>query len=219
MKAKRIVAFVLIALLQIGACLALVGKNSVQSQRIEHGGESYRFAIQSVTTYRSNNQTFVNIFYPPALPLPEEDYSSDTTVYVIDVGADGLARQKAKGVSFREAEQTPDLMLYSGSPVRAIPDVDAAVLNDLQVLSDVMERIRSLAGQYPSRIVYEMQALQKLPQKISDDTLRTLAQKQIDAMQGDELYDSYVTGILYEGTLYLQDLYIAGVHIASLQSQ
>ena len=218
MKAKRIVAFILIALVQIGACLALVGRNSVQSQRIERGGEHYRFAIQSVTTYRSNNQTFANIFYPPAQPLPEEEYSTDTTVYVIDVGKDGLARQKAKGVTFQEAEQTPDLTLYSGNAVRAIPDVDTAVLNDLLVLSDVMERIRSLAGQYPSRIVYEMQALQKLPQKITNDALRALAQKQIDAMQGDELYDSYVTGILYEGKLYLEDLYVGGLHIASLQS-
>ena len=74
MKAKRIVAFFLIALVQIGACLALVGRNSVQSQRIERGGEHYRFAIQSVTSYRSNNQTFVNIIYPPALPLPEAEY-------------------------------------------------------------------------------------------------------------------------------------------------
>ena len=96
MKAKRIDAFFLIALLQIGACLALVGNNSVQTNRIRRGGTSYRFAIQSVTSYRSNNQTFVNIFYPPALPLPEEEYSADTTVYVIDVGQDGLARQKAK---------------------------------------------------------------------------------------------------------------------------
>lgn len=218
MKAKRIVAFFLIALLQIGACLALVGNNSVQTNRIRRGGTSYRFAIQSVTSYRSNNQTFVNIFYPPALPLPEEEYSADTTVYVIDVGQDGLARQKAKGVSFQEAAQTPDLTLYSGNAVRAIPAVDDSALDDLEVLNRIMERIRALAGQDPFWVASYLRDLKKMPQEMKNDALRALAQKQIDAMNGDELADSYVTGILFQGKLYLEDLVVGGVQIASLQS-
>ncbi len=219
MKAKRIVAFILIALVQIGACLALVGRNSVQTRRIERGGEHYRFAIQSVTSYRSNNQTFVNIVYPPALPLPEAEYSADTTVYVIEVGADGLARQKAKGVSFAEAEQTPDLTLYSGSAPRAIPDVDPDVFDDLELLSQIMSRVQSIAGRDPLWITDDLQEIQKLQQQIQNADLRALAQTQIDTRNGDELSDSYVTGILFEGKLYLEDLYVGGLHIASLQTQ
>lgn len=218
MKAKRIAIFLLIALVQIGACLALVGRNSFQTQRIERGGEHYRFAIQSVTSYRSNNQTFVNIVYPSALPLPEAEYSADTTVYVIEVGADGLARQKAKGVSFAEAEQTPDLILYSGCPPRAIPDVEPGVFDDLELLSQIMYRVQSVAGQDAPWITGELREMQKMQQQIQNADLRALAQTQIDTRNGDELCDSYVSGILFEGKLYLQDLYVAGVHIASLQT-
>ena len=55
-------------------------------------------------------------------------------------------------------------------------------------------------------------------QEIGDPTLRSLAQRQIEAENGDELFDSYVTGILYRDKLYPQDLYVGGLHIASLQS-
>ena len=218
MKTKRIVAFILIALVQIGACLALVVGDNAHTRSMERDGEHYRLAIQSVTSYRSNNQTFVNIVYPPALPLPEEEYSADTTVYVLSVGSDGLARQAARGVSFEEAEQLPDLMLSGVSTPRAVWETADSVRSDLEVLSNLMYQIQSLSGQDPAWIAPELQKLREMPQEIADPALRALAQRQLDTMNGDELADSYAEAIVYDGTLYLQDLYIAGVHIASLQT-
>ena len=223
MKAKRIVAFCLVALLQIGACLLLVGNGSLQARKIEREGESYRFAIHSVTAYRSDNRTFVNIDFPPVLPMPEAETDADTTVYMIEVGEDGLARQRLKGVSFAQAEQMPDLArdgIYNIGSCRAVPDVSADVPEDLERLNSLMYDLQAdVAASVDGTLSDSVRdRLLTQAQEIGNPTLRGLAQRQIEAENGDELFDSYVTGILYRDKLYPQDLYVAGLHIASLQS-
>ena len=51
---------------------------------------------------------------------------------------------------------------------------------------------------------------------IGEPALRDLAYRQIEAENGDELFDSYVTGVVYQGEIYLREVWIAGIHVASL---
>ena len=217
MKAKRIIAWLLVCVLQLGVCLLVPLHGIREEQNVAQNGESYRFAMRSLRVTGKKNYTAVEIMFPPQLTMPEGETFLDTTVYDIEVGADGLARVREHSATWEEASQhlnPPVWDLYNQTATWLVSDRTA---DDLEVLTQIMNDLRSYG---PAEVASIPGAAHfaSLASQIENASLRALAQKQIDAANGDELFDSYVSGILYEDTIYWQEVWIAGIHIATLHN-
>ena len=93
MKAKRIVAWLLVCVLQLGVCLLIPLRGRQLEQNIEKNGESYRFAVRMVTRSWDERRSEVDVDFP--LTAYNGDDWKDTIVRVLETDAD-YARAQAR---------------------------------------------------------------------------------------------------------------------------
>ncbi len=220
MKAKRIIAWLLVCVLQLSVCLLIPLRGLSEERKIEEKGESYRFALRAAAVHGSGRHTEVNLVFPQVLPLPEEETAWETTVRVLETGSDGLTRLREHGITWEAAEgylEPPVWDLYGEA---ATSYVSNRVRTDLDSLRQIMEDLLSYVSTSPDGRLsdYWRSRLTEQAQALEEPALRDLALRQIDAENGEELFDSYVSGVLYEDTVYWQEVWIAGIHIATLHN-
>ena len=221
MKAKRIVAWLLVCVLQLGICLLIPLHGRMREQQMEREGESYRFALHSVQCSRNGSGSTVNVEFPQELP-GEGDWLG-ATVRVLETGEDGLARIRETFVTQEQIRQYPDIPLFNQYGIEASVSVSGSVRRDLDRLKELMDelqyQIRSSAGIAPEEApAFNAARYLQTADQIDNAALRALAKRQIDAMNGEDLFDSYVTGVLYEGEIILLDVYVAGIHVATIHN-
>ena len=220
MKAKRIIAWLLICVLQLGVCLVIPLHGIRAEQNIAQNGESYSFALRGISVKFRKTYTSVEIMFPAPLPMPESEMRSETIVRKIEVGTDGLARVRERGATWQEAETylTPPVWdLYDQAATWLVSD---GIQSDLDGLRQIMEDLRSYLSASPDGTLSNdwRSNLMEQAQALKEPALRDLAYRQIEAKNGEELFDSYISGILYEDTVYWQEVWIAGIHVASIHN-
>ena len=104
MKGKRILAWLLVCVLQGCVCLLIPIYSALHEIHIEQGGESYRIALHSVRPYPGEKYA-LNLTVPPTLFDPDTAYDKDTLIRVLEVGTDGLARIRERSATWEEAAQ------------------------------------------------------------------------------------------------------------------
>ena len=223
MKAKRVIAWLLVCVLQLGVCLLIPLRGRQLEQNIEKNGESYRFAVRMVTRSWDERRSEVDVDFP--LTAYNGDDWKDTIVRVLETDADGLTRLCEKPVTFEELEQMnaagyQEPPLYSLSALDATLPASDGVYRDLKLLRELLDEMRayisaSADGTLPD---YWRERLLARTEEFGEPALRDLAQRQIEAENGDELFDSYVTGVFYQGEIYLQEAWVAGIHVASIHN-
>ncbi|MBQ4207130.1 MAG: hypothetical protein II621_02370 [Clostridia bacterium] len=223
MKAKRIVAWLLVCVLQLGICLLIPLHGRMREQQMEREGESYRFALRAVRRNWDADSSEVILDFPPPAPFTGEP--KDTVWQMIEADKDGLARVVEKAVTFEEAKQLEQSQPFHELPLYSVWQnatllADDDVFRDLDALADLTEQVREYKQYHPDYPFSdpELEYLGMLRDVIRNADLRALAQKQIDTEDGDVLPDSYVTGILYNGTIYYQEVFVAGIHAASIHN-
>jgi len=223
MKTKRLLAWLLVCVLQLGVCLVIPLHGRQAEQQLLQNGEAYRFAVRAVTIDTRRNRHRVNLDFPEVLPAPS--YLLDTTIHVLETGEDGLTRVREKNLSFDALEQMkkpdgtyPDPMLAGVYGCDATLFVSDVVCRDLDRLAKIMQTLYTFRYDPAATSPAVFRSLNEEADTIETEALRTLAQRQIEANSGDELFDSYVTGIVLDDEIYLRDVYVAGTRIASLHS-
>lgn len=223
MKTKRILAWLLVCVLQLGVCLIIPWQGQKQEHKMEREGEPYRFALCAVRRDRRGSHPTVSLEFPPAIPASGD--IGETTVPLPETGKDGLTRVRETWVSFAEAQRLQNEGKTAAAyPLYGVYSFDASllvsdrVLDDLEILMEIMTLIRQYTPN-PEDIRFtaaQRQSLTAKSEAIGTEALRLLAQRQIEERNGDELHDSYVTGILYEEEIFFRDVYVAGIHVASI---
>lgn len=217
MKAKRVIAWFLVCVLQLGVCLLvpLTGLRAVENMEVN--GETYHFAFRSIRVTGKKNYTAVEVMFPPQLNMPADEVYLDTTVTDIEVGEDGLARLREHTATWEEAAQHLNPPVWDLYNQTATWLVSKRVQDDCELLTQIMNDLR---GYDPAAIASADGAAHftSLAEQIKEPALRDLAFRQIEAQNADELFDSYITGVLYEGEIYWREVYVAGLHIATLHS-
>ena len=220
MKIKRVIAWLLVCALQLGVCLLvpLTGLRAVENMDIN--GETYNFAFRSIRVTGQKNYTAVEIMFPPQLNMPEDEIRQDTTVYDIEVGADGLARVREHSATWEEAAQHPNPPVWDLYNQTATWLVSKRVQDDCEILTQIMNDLRGSVQSLRGGTLPDAQRelLTAQADAIAEPALRDLAYRQIEAGNCDELLDSYITGTLYKGEIYWQEVYVAGLHLATLHS-
>ena len=217
MKAKRVIAWLLVCVLQLGVCLLVPMTGLRAVENMEVNGETYNFAFRSIRVTGKKNYTAVEVMFPPQLNMPEDERLLDTTVFDIEVGEDGLARVREHSATWEEAAQHPNPPVWDLYNQTATWLVSKRVQDDCEILTQIMNDLRS----YNSAEIASpagTEHFSALAEQIQEPVLRDLAYRQIEAQNADELFDSYITGVLYEGEIYWREVYIAGLHLATLHS-
>jgi hypothetical protein len=217
MKAKRVIAWLLVCVLQLGVCLLVPMTGLRAVENMEVNGETYNFAFRSIRVTGKKNYTAVEVMFPPQLNMPEDERLLDTTVFDIEVGEDGLARVREHTATWEEAAQHMNPPVWDLYNQTATWLVSKRVQDDCEILTQIMNDLRS----YNSAEIASpagTEHFSALAEQIQEPVLRDLACRQIEAQNADELFDSYITGVLYEGEIYWREVYIAGLHIATLHS-
>ena len=217
MKAKRVIAWLLVCVLQLGVCLLVPMTGLRAVENMEVNGETYNFAFRSIRVTGKKNYTAVEVMFPPQLNMPEDERLLDTTVFDIEVGEDGLARVREHTATWEEAAQHMNPPVWDLYNQTATWLVSKRVQDDCEILTQIMNDLRS----YNSAEIASpagTEHFSALAEQIQEPVLRDLAYRQIEAQNADELFDSYITGVLYEGEIYWREVYIAGLHIATLHS-
>lgn len=217
MKAKRVIAWLLVCVLQLGVCLLVPMTGLRAVENMEVNGETYNFAFRSIRVTGKKNYTAVEVMFPPQLNMPEDERFLDTTVFDIEVGEDGLARVREHTATWEEAAQHMNPPVWDLYNQTATWLVSKRVQDDCEILTQIMNDLRS----YNSAEIASpagTEHFSALAEQIQEPVLRDLAYRQIEAQNADELFDSYITGVLYEGEIYWREVYIAGLHIATLHS-
>ena len=217
MKAKRVIAWLLVCVLQLGICLLVPMTGLRAVENMEVNGETYNFAYRSIRVTGKKNYTAVEVMFPPQLNMPEDERLLDTTVFDIEVGEDGLARLREHTATWEEAAQHMNPPVWDLYNQTATWLVSKRVQDDCEILTQIMNDLRS----YNSAEIASpagTEHFSALAEQIQEPVLRDLAYRQIEAQNADELFDSYITGVLYEGEIYWREVYIAGLHIATLHS-
>ena len=217
MKAKRVIAWLLVCVLQLGVCLLVPMTGLRAVENMEVNGETYNFAFRSIRVTGKKNYTAVEVMFPPQLNMPEDERLLDTTVFDIEVGEDGLARVREHTATWEEAAQHMNPPVWDLYNQTATWLVSKRVQDDCEILTQIMNDLRS----YNSAEIASpagTEHFSALAEQIQEPVLRDLAYRQIEAQNADELFDSYITGVLYEGEIYWREVYIAGLHLATLHS-
>lgn len=226
MKVKRIVAWLLICVLQLGVCLLIPLRGVARERMIAQNGESCRFAVRRVTRVWDERESEVNLDFPPTVPFEQpkeatESFRPDTVIRELKTDADGLTRVHETAISYEELEQRnaegyqdpPLYNLYGQDAALLVSDDVFRALDDLAQIMDDLSLCSSLDGTLSD---VQRARLQVQANAIGEPALRDLAHRQITAENGDELFDSYVTGVVYQGEIYLREVWVAGIHVASL---
>ncbi len=223
MKAKRVIAWLLVCVLQLGICLLIPLHGRMREQHMERNGESYRFALRAVRRNWDSDSGEVILDFPPPVAFAGEP--KETVWQVIETGGDGLARIAEKAVTFEEAERLERSQPFHELPLYAVWQnatllAGDDVFRDLDALTELTEQVRQYHWNHPDYPFTDAERdyLRLLRNKIRDPGLRALAQKQIDTENGDELPGAYVTGVVYRGEIYYREVYVAGLHVASIHN-
>lgn len=221
MKAKRIVAWLLVCVLQLGICLLIPLHGRMREQRMEREGESYRLALRAVHRNRDADSSEIILDFPP--PVAWQGEPKGTVRQVIEPGKDGLARVVEKAVTLEEAQQLERSQPFHELPLYSVWQnatllADDDTFRDLDALTDLTEQVREYKTNHPDDPFSnaELDYLGMLRDKIQNADLRASAQKQMDAENGDTLPDAYVTCVIYQGTIYYREVFVAGIHVASI---
>ena len=216
MKVKRLIAWLLVCVLQGCVCLLIPMYSTSHEAKIDQNGESYRIALRSVQPHPGERHA-LDLTVPPTLYDPETAEETDTLIRVVEVGSDGLARVRERGATWEEAAQhlTPPIYDLYNQPAAWF--VSARVQKELGTLTQIMDALQS-CGADEVALAAEKDRLDALAEEIGEPALRDLAHRQIDTKNGDALFDSYVTAVIYETDIVWEEVYVAGLHVATIQS-
>ena len=225
MKAKRAIAWFLVCVLQLGVCLIIPLHGQKKEREMEQNGEACRFAVHSVRGNRDSRRPTVSIDFPSILYEATED--QETTWYRLVTDADGLTRVQETGITQKALEEMYAANGWNGRLIDPLYSfygqgaqllVSDGELQSLEQLAQVMDQLRSYMDLHPDDPLtpFERGALERMAAEIGSDALRDLAQKQIKMQNGDVLLNSYVTGLAYNGEVFFREVWVAGIHVASL---
>lgn len=219
-KKKVTAAVVAVMVVQILVCSFMIGYNAMSQSAILKKGTEYKFAISEISMKTDEEDGFLHISFPHDNKV-DYYYNSGPEVYsVIEVGEDALARivrtQSKQGERISHAYDsygcyTDDFELK----------VDSETADQLKIFSSFIDEFCG-TGYYSyddaAWLRLNRTEYKKWFDKLENEKLIELAQKQIDSKTVSNIVDSYVTASVYKGKILYKEFYIGDILVATINN-